>query len=65
MNAVLFDGDKNTRTAWRKLLAARKGARIALLNSTAGHEMLTIERVISTDTTAAGGNATLLALGEG
>jgi RHH-type proline utilization regulon transcriptional repressor/proline dehydrogenase/delta 1-pyrroline-5-carboxylate dehydrogenase len=64
MNLVLFDGDEVTRTAWRKILAARTGARIALENAAAGDEMLTIERVISTDTTAAGGNASLLALGE-
>ncbi|MFQ3230397.1 MAG: RHH-type proline utilization regulon transcriptional repressor/proline dehydrogenase [Reinekea sp.] len=64
MSLVLFDGDLATRTAWRKILAARAGARVALESSTTGDEMLTIERVISTDTTAAGGNASLLALGE-
>ncbi|MBU2864954.1 bifunctional proline dehydrogenase/L-glutamate gamma-semialdehyde dehydrogenase PutA [Reinekea forsetii] len=62
---VLFDGSQETKTEFRRLLAARDGARVALESSMAGDEMLTIERVISTDTTAAGGNASLLALGEG
>ena len=62
---VLFDGDKDQKTRYRRLLAARQGARIPLVPSNTGNEMLTVERVVSTDTTASGGNATLLALGDG
>jgi len=62
---VLFDVDKNKKTQYRRLLAAQQGARIALVSSKTGNEMLTIERVVSTDTTASGGNATLLELGDG
>lgn len=61
---VMFDGRKNLKTSYRQMLAAREGARIALVSSNTGNEMLTIERVVSTDTTASGGNATLLALGD-
>jgi RHH-type proline utilization regulon transcriptional repressor/proline dehydrogenase/delta 1-pyrroline-5-carboxylate dehydrogenase len=61
---VMFDGSKDLRTGYRQVLAARQGARIALVSSNTSNEMLTIERVVSTDTTASGGNATLLALGD-
>jgi len=65
ISVVMFDGDKQTKTKYRQMLAAQAGARIALVSTLAGNEMLTVERVISTDTTASGGNASLLALGDG
>lgn len=61
---VMFDGSKELRTGYRQMLAARQGARIAIVSANTGNEMLTIERVVSTDTTASGGNTTLLALGD-
>ncbi len=65
ISVVMFDGDKQIKTKYRQILAARAGARIALVSTFTGNEMLTVERVISTDTTASGGNASLLALGDG
>ncbi len=62
---VMYDGGNEPKSAYRKKLAARAGTRIALVSSSAGNEMLTVERVICTDTTASGGNASLLALGDG
>lgn len=65
ISVVMYDGDKQTKTRYRQIIAAREGARIALVSSSTGNEMLTVERVVSTDTTASGGNASLLALGDG
>ena len=51
--------------AWRRALAARPGARLALVVPGAeGYELarLVAERVVSTNTAAAGGNASLLSL---
>lgn len=65
ISVAMYDGEQETKIRYRRILAARKGARIALVSSSTGNEMLTVERVISTDTTASGGNASLLALGDG
>lgn len=49
------------------ILSDRKGALLPLITESVGPTMLrrfVIEKVISTDTTASGGNATLLAMGE-
>ena len=64
ISLVMYDGEKENSIRYRQILAAREGARIALVSSTTGNEMLTVERVVSTDTTASGGNASLLALGD-
>lgn len=45
----------------RKALAARAGARIPVLSSCDAAQLHFIERVVSEDTTASGGNAKLLA----
>jgi len=63
-HVVLSDNLPEVNAIYRLHLSARVGPRIALVDSTAGHEMLTLERVITTDTTASGGNASLLALTE-
>ncbi|MFT6262063.1 MAG: delta 1-pyrroline-5-carboxylate dehydrogenase [Bermanella sp.] len=60
----MFDGGKDIKIRYRQELPARQGARVAVVSSSIGNEMLTIERVVSTDTTAYNGNATLLALGD-
>ena len=59
---ALFDGDLTTARQLRKTLAARPGPRIPLLGGQADAVQLCVERVICEDTTAAGGNASLLAL---
>jgi len=65
ISVVMYDGGKENKTVYRQILAAREGSRIALVPSSTGNEMLTVERVVSTDTTASGGNASLLAMGDG
>ena len=60
-DAVLFDGDDDMTRKMRVLLAERKGPRIPILDSADGPVRLCGERVVSEDTTASGGNATLLA----
>ncbi|MCB1858753.1 MAG: bifunctional proline dehydrogenase/L-glutamate gamma-semialdehyde dehydrogenase PutA [Gammaproteobacteria bacterium] len=65
ISLAMYDGDSSTKSRYRTILAAREGTRVALVTSEAGSEMLIVERVISTDTTASGGNASLLALGDG
>ena len=59
---VLFDGDERSARDMRRVLAARDGPRIALLRAADDAVLLCVERVVSEDTTAAGGNTTLLAL---
>lgn len=61
---AMYDGAEEVKAGYRRILAAREGVRVALVSSSAGSEMLTVERVVSTDTTASGGNASLLALGD-
>ena len=65
IRAVLFDGDRDQRRAIRKALASRDGVRIPVLPTNIDvPKWLRVERVISEDTTASGGNATLLAQAE-
>ncbi|NNE87613.1 MAG: bifunctional proline dehydrogenase/L-glutamate gamma-semialdehyde dehydrogenase PutA [Silicimonas sp.] len=59
--AVIHAGDN--APAYRRALAARDGAIIPLLTETDLSDRLVIERHICVDTTAAGGNASLLAQG--
>ena len=52
---------------WRDLrrrLAARDGARVPIVEVGESPVTLCVERVVSVDTTASGGNAQLLALGD-
>ena len=62
VDMVLFDGPRDELRALRRLLAARPGARIPVLAAHDDSLRLCVEQVVSEDTTAAGGNASLLAL---
>ncbi|MCF8479712.1 MAG: bifunctional proline dehydrogenase/L-glutamate gamma-semialdehyde dehydrogenase PutA [Rhodospirillum sp.] len=57
--------DYKSSVALRRALAARDGARIPLIALSDGWERFQVERVVSIDTTASGGNASLLTLAEG
>ncbi|WP_350333227.1 bifunctional proline dehydrogenase/L-glutamate gamma-semialdehyde dehydrogenase PutA [Coralliovum pocilloporae] len=62
LRAVLFDGTGDALRELRQILAKRPGPRIPVIRSDADTaRWLTVERVVSEDTTASGGNATLLA----
>ncbi len=62
LRAVLFDGTAEELRQVRQTLAKRDGARVPVLRCDAdAQRWLRTERVVSEDTTAAGGNATLLA----
>lgn len=60
VDAVVFDDSDNSAKTLRQLLAKRVGTRIPVLSSNDDIYRFSSERVISIDTTAAGGNATLL-----
>ncbi len=63
LGLVACDSDKSDKARRLRLaLADRPGARIPLVAASDGAAMFSTERVISIDTTAAGGNATLLTL---
>jgi RHH-type proline utilization regulon transcriptional repressor/proline dehydrogenase/delta 1-pyrroline-5-carboxylate dehydrogenase len=57
--------DYKSSVALRPALAAREGARVPLVALADGWERFQVERVVSIDTTASGGNASLLTLAEG
>lgn len=61
IDAVVFSGDDATLKAYRVALAERAGKLIPLLADDDLSKRLRMERHICIDTTAAGGNATLLA----
>ncbi|WP_026379413.1 bifunctional proline dehydrogenase/L-glutamate gamma-semialdehyde dehydrogenase PutA [Afifella pfennigii] len=56
-------GDETARRI-RLALAGRQGARVPLVSLADGVALFATERVVSIDTTASGGNASLLTLGE-
>jgi RHH-type proline utilization regulon transcriptional repressor/proline dehydrogenase/delta 1-pyrroline-5-carboxylate dehydrogenase len=68
--AVLVDADANAGAAieWRRVAAARDGAAVPVLTPDAAGRYdptrLVQERVVTTNTAAAGGNAALLSLSE-
>ena len=64
LGVVVFDGDAPRAAALRCALAARPGRRVPLLALADGVDPFATERVVSIDTTASGGNATLLTLSE-
>ncbi len=64
IDMVLFDGPPDHARALRRVLAARPGARIPLIAAADDALRLCVEQVVSEDTTAAGGNAILLALSD-
>ena len=65
IRAVLFDGDSDGLHKIRRLLASRDGIRIPVLRTDSdAARWLCLDRVVSEDTTAAGGNTLLLAEAE-
>jgi RHH-type proline utilization regulon transcriptional repressor/proline dehydrogenase/delta 1-pyrroline-5-carboxylate dehydrogenase len=65
LGVAVFDGDATQATAVRTALAGRDGRRVPQITLVENVDMLVTERVISIDTTASGGNASLLTLSEG
>ena len=61
LDAVIWWGDPDTGCTLRKALAARPGAILPLITEADPTDRLTLERHLCIDTTAAGGNAALLA----
>jgi RHH-type proline utilization regulon transcriptional repressor/proline dehydrogenase/delta 1-pyrroline-5-carboxylate dehydrogenase len=61
--AVAYWGEESAATAIRQALAARDGALVPLLSSKEMGRWCQVERHICVDTTAAGGNASLLSAG--
>ncbi len=61
LDAVMSHADSDTRRALRAALAARDGALVPLLQAQDDTPRLLVERHVCIDTTAAGGNASLLA----
>ena len=64
---VLCEGD-TTAAEWRRHLATRDGARVRVVTPVEGSYplvWLVAERVVSVNTAAAGGNASLMTLGPG
>ncbi|KMN29847.1 transcriptional regulator [Chromobacterium sp. LK1] len=68
VGAVLFSGSEAEAEAAQRALAARDGALVPLLRADAqGHynlHRLVVERALSVNTTAAGGNASLMSIGD-
>ena len=64
LGVVVFDGDDTDAVPVRRALAARDGRRVPLITLADGGDLLATERVVSIDTTASGGNASLLTLEE-
>jgi len=63
--ALLFAGPDEEADAWRRKLAARDGPVVPLLRPEPVYDQtrLVLERTVSINTAAAGGNASLMALG--
>jgi RHH-type proline utilization regulon transcriptional repressor/proline dehydrogenase/delta 1-pyrroline-5-carboxylate dehydrogenase len=63
--ALLFEGDPASADALRSRLAERPGARIPLLSPQPDYDMVCLvhERTLTINTTAAGGNASLMTMG--
>ncbi|MBF9035568.1 hypothetical protein HKCCE2091_15075, partial [Rhodobacterales bacterium HKCCE2091] len=61
LDAVIWWGDAETARALRIALAARDGALVPLVTEADPAPRLVLERHLCIDTTASGGNATLLA----
>jgi RHH-type proline utilization regulon transcriptional repressor/proline dehydrogenase/delta 1-pyrroline-5-carboxylate dehydrogenase len=61
LSAALWWGDAETARAFAQALARRSGPILPLVTAMPGPHHATIERHVSIDTTAAGGNASLLA----
>lgn len=63
IDAVVYWGDGDSARALRRALAARPGPLIPLIREREFAHRLSIERHVCVDTTASGGNASLLAAG--
>lgn len=61
MDGVVFWGDQETARALRQALAGRKGPILPLITEADPAPRCRLERHLCIDTTAAGGNAALLA----
>ncbi|MGY6707226.1 MAG: bifunctional proline dehydrogenase/L-glutamate gamma-semialdehyde dehydrogenase PutA [Rhizobiaceae bacterium] len=61
VDVVAYSGDEEALRGLRKALAARKGPIVPLVSEVAYSAAYTHERAVCVDTTAAGGNASLLA----
>ncbi len=61
LSLVLYEARDQSLAAMREALAARPGKRVLVINPNENPEMLFAEKAISEDTTASGGNASLLA----
>ena len=64
LGLLVFDDDESLASRLRAALAAREGRRVMLLGVADDVHLFATERVVSIDTTASGGNATLLTLDE-
>ncbi|VAV95413.1 hypothetical protein MNBD_ALPHA05-1403, partial [hydrothermal vent metagenome] len=64
IRAVIFDGDAQTRREIAQCLADRAGAITPLLTSEDAPWRFAVERTLTINTTAAGGDVRLLSLGE-
>ena len=63
LDGVMTQADSQTKRDYRRALAGREGMLIPLITETNAAERLIIERHLCIDTTAAGGNASLIAAG--
>jgi RHH-type proline utilization regulon transcriptional repressor/proline dehydrogenase/delta 1-pyrroline-5-carboxylate dehydrogenase len=63
IDGVMTQADLQTKRDYRQALAGREGMLIPLITGTNAAERLIIERHLCIDTTAAGGNASLIAAG--
>ena len=61
VNAVAFFGDTQTHSQFRKILSTKPGAIVPIITESNNPVLYCNERAICIDTTAAGGNASLLA----
>ena len=63
--ALLFDGSNEQADAWRARLARRDGPIVSLVRPQPDYDLgrLVVERTVSINTAAAGGNASLMAMG--
>ncbi|GGY26796.1 trifunctional transcriptional regulator/proline dehydrogenase/L-glutamate gamma-semialdehyde dehydrogenase [Paludibacterium paludis] len=67
VSAVLFDGGRDAADEARRTLARRDGALVPLIEAQEGVynlHRLVVERALSVNTTAAGGNASLMSIGD-
>jgi RHH-type proline utilization regulon transcriptional repressor/proline dehydrogenase/delta 1-pyrroline-5-carboxylate dehydrogenase len=63
--ALLFEGSDDEADGWRERLAARDGPILPLLRAEPDYDLsrLVVERTLSINTAAAGGNASLMTMG--